>query len=45
MAIGIKAGRAMKPLLEELYELQLENRFQTKDDALQWVKGKYLLKP
>ena len=34
MAMGMQPGPAMKPILEELYELQLEGQFQTKEDAL-----------
>lgn len=38
IALGMKPGPKMKPLLEEVYELQLENQFSSKDDALEWVR-------
>ena len=37
-ALGMKPGPAMKPFLEEAYELQLENRFETKEGALSWAR-------
>lgn len=37
-ALGMKPGPAMKPLLEEAYELQLENRFEDKEKALEWAQ-------
>lgn len=40
IALGLKPGPAMKPLLEEAYELQLEGRFKAKDEALAWVKDR-----
>ena len=40
MALGMKPGPAMKPLLEELYDLQLEGRFPTHEAALDWVRKK-----
>jgi poly(A) polymerase len=39
MALGMKPGRAMKPLLEEAFVLQLEGRFKTREDALEWLKN------
>lgn len=36
--LGMKPGPAMKPILEEAYELQLENRFRTKDEVILWVR-------
>ena len=35
MGLGMKPGPAMKPLLEELYDLQLEGRFQDRAAALE----------
>ncbi|MBI4115816.1 MAG: CCA tRNA nucleotidyltransferase [Candidatus Omnitrophica bacterium] len=40
IALGMKPGPSMKPILEEAYELQLENRIQTKEKARSWAKGK-----
>ena len=39
-SLGMKPGPAMKPILEEAYELQLEKRIQTKEEALAWARGK-----
>jgi len=39
MALGMKPGRAMKPVLEEAFVLQLEGRFKNREDALQWLKN------
>lgn len=39
-ALGMKPGPEMKPLLEELYELQLEGQFPDKAAALNWVQKK-----
>jgi len=39
-ALGMKPGPEMKPLLEELYELQLEGQFPDKTAALDWVQKK-----
>lgn len=36
--LGMKAGPPMKPILEEAYELQLENRIRTKEEALAWAR-------
>jgi len=38
MTLGMKAGPPMKPLLEELYELQLEGQFKDRSDALKWTQ-------
>jgi len=38
MALGMKPGRAMKPVLEEAFVLQLEGRFKNRQDALEWLK-------
>lgn len=38
--LGMKPGPAMKPLLEEAYELQLENRIRTKEEARRWAAEK-----
>ena len=42
MALGIQAGPIMKEILEEVYSLQLEKNFESKEDALEWVKQNYL---
>ena len=38
--LGMKPGRAMKPILEELYELQLEGTHKTREEALTWLRQK-----
>lgn len=38
MALGMKSGPAMKPVLEEAFVLQLEGRFKNREDALEWLK-------
>jgi len=38
MKLGMKAGPAMKPLLEELYDRQLEGQFQDREGALACAK-------
>lgn len=40
IALGLEAGPEMKPLLEEIYVLQLEGAFKNKDEALAWVRKK-----
>ncbi len=45
MALGINPGPAMKPLLEEIYILQLEGELKSKEDALIWVKKNRLDRP
>ncbi len=37
---GMKPGPAMKPLLEELYELQLEGQFKDREAALQYIRNR-----
>jgi poly(A) polymerase len=39
MELGMKPGRAMKPLLEEAFVLQLEGRFKNREDALEWLRN------
>ncbi|HOW87730.1 MAG TPA: CCA tRNA nucleotidyltransferase [Candidatus Omnitrophota bacterium] len=39
--LGMKPGPAMKPILEELYELQLEGEFPNRDAALRWIVSKF----
>ncbi len=39
-SLGMKPGPAMKPLLEEVYELQLEKQINHKDEALAWARKK-----
>lgn len=38
MGLGMKAGPEMKPLLEELYVLQLEGALKSREEALEWAK-------
>ncbi len=38
IAMGMSPGPAMKPILEELYELQLEGAHKTRDEALAWLR-------
>jgi poly(A) polymerase len=40
IGLGMKPGPAMKPVLEELYELQLEGTHKTREEALAWAKQK-----
>lgn len=38
--LGMKPGPEMKPILEEAFELQLENRLRTKEEAKAWARKK-----
>jgi len=38
LALGMAAGPAMKPFLEEVYILQLEGQFKDKAEALDWAR-------
>lgn len=38
--LGMKPGPAMKPILEEAYELQLEKRLRTKEEVRDWARKK-----
>jgi len=38
LELGMKPGPAMKPILEEAYELQLEHRIQSKEEARRWAQ-------
>ena len=40
IALGMHPGPAMKPVLEELYELQLEGAHKTREEALAWARQK-----
>jgi poly(A) polymerase len=40
IGMGMKPGPAMKPVLEEAYELQLEGTHKTREEALAWVRQK-----
>ena len=40
LSLGMTAGPPMKPLLEEVYMLQLEGQFDSKEAALIWVRHK-----
>ncbi|MBU9888697.1 MAG: CCA tRNA nucleotidyltransferase [Candidatus Omnitrophica bacterium] len=40
IALGMEPGPAMKPILETLFELQLEGTHKTRDEALAWVRQK-----
>ena len=40
MELGMKPGREMKPILEELYVLQLEGTHKTREEALVWLRQK-----
>lgn len=40
IAMGMTPGPAMKPILEELYVLQLEGVHKTREEALTWAKQK-----
>ena len=39
IALGLKPGPQFKVILEEAWELQLENTFKNREEALEWVKG------
>lgn len=39
-SLGMKPGPAMKPILEEAYEIQLEKRINNKEEALIWAQKK-----
>lgn len=38
IALGIASGPGMKPLLEEIYILQLEGNFKSREEAIVWVQ-------
>lgn len=38
LELGMRPGPAMKPILEEAYELQLEKRFSTKQEVFEWAR-------
>lgn len=40
IACGMSPGPAMKPVLDELYELQLEGAHKTREEALAWLRQK-----
>jgi len=40
ISAGMKPGPEMKTVLNEVYELQLEGQFKTRDEALQWIAGR-----
>lgn len=40
IGLGMNPGPGMKPILEEAYELQLENKIRMKEEALEWAKGR-----
>lgn len=42
--IGIKPGPIMKTILEDVYDLQLEDKVTTPQDALAWVRSRHLPK-
>ena len=42
IALGIEPGPIMKEILSEAYSLQLEEKFKSKDQALDWVKKNYM---
>ena len=41
IGLGIEPGPAMKPLLEEAYEQQLEGAFKSREEALKWALAKH----
>jgi putative nucleotidyltransferase with HDIG domain len=41
IALGMKPGPVFGKILDEAYDLQLEEKLATKDDAIEWVKGNY----
>ncbi len=40
LELGMKPGPGMKPILEEAYELQLENQIRNKEEARAWARKK-----
>ena len=40
IALGMKPGPGMKPLLDEAYELQLEHVLKTKEEAVAWANSR-----
>jgi poly(A) polymerase len=38
IALGIRPGPEMKPLLEEIYVLQLEGSFKSREEAIDWIQ-------
>jgi poly(A) polymerase len=40
IAMGIKEGKLIGTILKEAYDAQMEDRFASKEDALQWVREK-----
>lgn len=40
IALGVKPGRGMKPLLDEAYELQLEKKINSAEEAVAWAKNR-----
>lgn len=43
--LGLKPGPAMKPILEEAYELQLEKKIRTKEEAHRWARQRMAGEP
>jgi len=41
ISLGFKPGPQFKEILDEAWDLQLEHKFTTKDDAIKWVKSNY----
>ena len=44
IALGLTPSPLFKTILDEVYELQLEERFQNKEEALLYVREKYVTK-
>lgn len=44
IAMGMQPGPGMKPVLEALYELQLEGTHKTREEALAWARQKIVKK-
>ncbi|MDP3921376.1 MAG: CCA tRNA nucleotidyltransferase [Candidatus Omnitrophota bacterium] len=42
--LGMKPGPKMKPLLEEAYELQLEGKIKTREEAMTWARSQLTLR-
>ena len=41
IALGFRPGPAFKEILDEAWTLQLEHKFEKKEDALSWVQETY----
>jgi putative nucleotidyltransferase with HDIG domain len=45
LELGHPPGPSFKEILQELYTFQLENKFRSKEEAMEWVRGRYPAEP